>query len=64
MSVPRIVSAGEWLAERKELLAAEEQAAERRRRLVTDGRSAVPRMPGPGRTAAWSAQRRAGPIRP
>jgi predicted dithiol-disulfide oxidoreductase (DUF899 family) len=27
MSVPRIVSAGEWLAERKELLAAEEQAA-------------------------------------
>src|SRR5215469_12885241 len=28
MSVPRIVSAGEWLAERKELLAAEEQAAE------------------------------------
>jgi len=40
MSVPRIVSAGEWLAERKELLAAEEQAAkaladvsERRREL-------------------------------
>jgi predicted dithiol-disulfide oxidoreductase (DUF899 family) len=28
MSVPRIVSAGEWLAERKELLAAEEQAAD------------------------------------
>ena len=28
MSVPRIVSADEWLAERKELLAAEEQAAE------------------------------------
>jgi len=28
MSVPRIVPAGEWLAERKELLAAEEQAAE------------------------------------
>jgi predicted dithiol-disulfide oxidoreductase (DUF899 family) len=28
MSVPRIVSAEEWLAERKELLAAEEQAAE------------------------------------
>ncbi len=27
MSVPRIVSADEWLAERKELLAAEEQAA-------------------------------------
>jgi len=27
MTVPRIVSAGEWLAERKELLAAEEQAA-------------------------------------
>jgi predicted dithiol-disulfide oxidoreductase (DUF899 family) len=40
MSVPRIVSADEWLAERKELLAAEEQAAkalanvrERRREL-------------------------------
>ena len=40
MSVPRIVSAGEWLAERKELLAAEDQAAavlaevgERRRKL-------------------------------
>jgi predicted dithiol-disulfide oxidoreductase (DUF899 family) len=40
MSVPRIVSAGEWLAERKDLLAAEEQAAkaladisERRRKL-------------------------------
>ncbi len=40
MSVPRIVSAGEWLAERKELLAAEEQAikalakvGERRREL-------------------------------
>lgn len=40
MSVPRIVSADEWLAERKELLAAEDQAAkaltnvsERRRRL-------------------------------
>ena len=40
MSVPRIVSADEWLAERKELLAAEEQAAkalasvtERRRQL-------------------------------
>ena len=28
MSVPRIVSADEWLAERKELLAAEDQAAE------------------------------------
>jgi predicted dithiol-disulfide oxidoreductase (DUF899 family) len=28
MSVPRIVSADEWLAERKDLLAAEEQAAE------------------------------------
>jgi predicted dithiol-disulfide oxidoreductase (DUF899 family) len=28
MSVPRIVSAGDWLAQRKELLAAEEQAAE------------------------------------
>jgi predicted dithiol-disulfide oxidoreductase (DUF899 family) len=27
MSVPRIVSADEWLAERKELLAAEVQAA-------------------------------------
>ena len=27
MSVPRIVSADDWLAERKELLAAEEQAA-------------------------------------
>jgi predicted dithiol-disulfide oxidoreductase (DUF899 family) len=40
MSVPRIVSADEWLAERKELQAAEEQAAkalasvsERRREL-------------------------------
>ncbi|MGO8959101.1 MAG: DUF899 family protein, partial [Streptosporangiaceae bacterium] len=40
MSVPRIVSADEWLAARKELLAAEEQAAkaladvsERRREL-------------------------------
>jgi predicted dithiol-disulfide oxidoreductase (DUF899 family) len=33
MSVPRIVSADEWLAERKELLGAEEEAAEMRARV-------------------------------
>jgi predicted dithiol-disulfide oxidoreductase (DUF899 family) len=41
MSVPRIVSADEWLAERKSLLAAEEQAAELLTQ-VRDRRRALP----------------------
>jgi predicted dithiol-disulfide oxidoreductase (DUF899 family) len=59
MSVPRIVSADEWLAERKELLAAEEQAAkalasvnERRRELPAVRVEKAYRLEGPTGTVS------------
>ncbi len=44
MSVPRVVSADEWLTERKELLAAEEQAAKALAN-VNERRRALPAVP-------------------
>ena len=57
MSVPRIVSADEWLAERKELLAAEEQAAEMLTQVIPEGAEPCQGADCPGLTGSLLVSR-------